>query len=71
MKKRRSPRRSKRGYIMIPARRNPGGRITPVKNVSAGFHDEDGIFHPIRASFDYSRSRAGEPPKKKKAKKKK
>jgi hypothetical protein len=29
-------------------------------NVMAGFYDEDGQFHPIRAAKDYSRSRAGE-----------
>ena len=52
----------KRGYVLIPARRNPGGKVVPIrmKNVAAGFMDEDGIFHPIRASFDYSPSRAGE-----------
>lgn len=27
------------------------------RNVAAGFYDEDGIFHPIRASYDYSESR--------------
>lgn len=31
-----------------------------ARNVAAGFVDEDGIFHPLRASFDYSASRAGE-----------
>lgn len=41
------------------------------RNVAAGFYDEDGYFHPIRASYDYSRSRAGEPPLKRKSKKKK
>jgi hypothetical protein len=45
-------------------KRNPGGvRVLPVKmlrNVAAGFYDEDGIFHPIRASFAYSGKRAGE-----------
>jgi hypothetical protein len=30
------------------------------RNVAAGFHDEDGVFHPIRASYDYSAKRAGE-----------
>lgn len=34
-------------------------------NVAAGFYDEDGIFHPIRTSYDYSRSRAGEGRKRK------
>ena len=52
----------KRGYVLVPAVRNPGGKIVPRrgKNVAAGFVDEDGIFHPIRASFDYSPKRAGE-----------
>lgn len=31
-----------------------------LKNIAAGFYDEDGIFHPIRASYDYSPGRAGE-----------
>lgn len=56
---------SRKGYLMIPARRNPGGRITPRQNVAAGFYDEDGGFHPIRASFDYSAKRAGEKKKRK------
>ena len=38
------------------------------KNVAAGFFDEDGYFHPIRASYDYKPGRVGE---KSKAKKKK
>jgi hypothetical protein len=46
---------------------NPKGKR---RNVAAGFYDEDGYFHPIRASFDYSGSRAGDKPKKKAAKKK-
>ena len=54
---------AKNGYIMIPARRNPGGRIVPRKNIAAGFYDEEGQFHPIRASFDYSGARAGDKPK--------
>lgn len=33
-------------------------------NVAAGFYDEDGYFHPIRASYDYSPKRAGEGRKK-------
>jgi hypothetical protein len=36
------------------------------RNIAAGFYDEDGYFHPIRASWDYSRSRAGEGPKRRK-----
>lgn len=31
-----------------------------LRNIAAGFYDEDGVFHPIRASYDYSPSRAGE-----------
>lgn len=45
----------------------------PVKrrNIAAGFYDEDGYFHPIRASHDYSGSRVGDKGKAKpKAKKK-
>jgi hypothetical protein len=42
-------------------------------NITAGFYDEDNQFHPIRASRDYSPSRAGEgrrsKPRKAKAKK--
>jgi hypothetical protein len=30
------------------------------KNVAAGFHDEEGIFHPIRKSFDYDPARGGD-----------
>ena len=52
--------KSKRGYIMVPATRK-NGRILPRRgNVAAGFVDEDGQFHPIRASFDYNAKRAGE-----------
>jgi hypothetical protein len=29
-------------------------------NVEQGFYDSKGVFHPIRASRDYSASRAGE-----------
>lgn len=36
-----------------------------VRNIAAGFMDEEGIFHPIRASHDYKPSRAGERPKRK------
>src|SRR5579871_6462593 len=37
---------------------NPGSRKR--RNVAAGYHDEDGYFHPIRASYDYDPKRAGE-----------
>lgn len=65
----------KRGYIAIPATRNPRtGRIIK-RNIAAGFYDEDGQFHPIRASFDYSPGRVGEkgraPKKRAKAKRRK
>ncbi len=30
------------------------------QNIAAGFHDEDGVFHPIRASHDYDPARVGE-----------
>ncbi len=30
------------------------------KNVAAGFYDDLGVFHPIRASYDYDAKRAGE-----------
>ena len=53
--------------LMTEPQHNRGRRRR--RNVAAGFYDEEGIFHPIRASFDYSRSRAGErPARKKKAK---
>ena len=42
------------------------------RNVAAGWVEEEtGIFHPIRASYDYSRSRAGERPLKKAKKRRK
>ncbi|MBF6570482.1 MAG: hypothetical protein IVW54_16570 [Candidatus Binataceae bacterium] len=58
------------------AGRKVGGRFVrnPRRNIAAGFHDEEGQFHPIRASFDYDPGRAGEsrrPRKKKAAAKKK
>ena len=58
--------------------KNSGKRRRPSKlkgwahvqrNVAAGFYDEDGYFHPIRASYDYSSKRAGESRKKAPAKK--
>lgn len=44
------------------------GKKKSRKNIFAGFYDEDGIFHPIRASADYSASRAGEGGRKRKRK---
>lgn len=35
-------------------------RANPRRNVAAGFYDDVGVFHPIRASYDYSPARAGE-----------
>ena len=54
--------------VMVPGsslKRNP-----KRKNVAAGFVDEDGVFHPIRASYDYKPTRAGDKPKRKAATKK-
>lgn len=50
-----------------------GGRFIPAKrkNVAAGFHDDEGIFHPIRASYDYDPSRGGDKARKGKPRKKK
>lgn len=47
-------------------RHNPHGR----RNITAGFYDEDGIFHPIRASRDYDSARAGDRPRATKSKSK-
>lgn len=38
------------------------------RNVAAGFYDEDGIFHPMRASYDYDPKRVGEKGKSKRRK---
>jgi hypothetical protein len=46
------------GRLFKPKRKNSRRR-----NVAAGFVDEEGLFHPIRASFDYSGKRAGDAPK--------
>ena len=51
--------------VQIPKRK----KKNPRKNVAAGFRDEEGVFHPIRASYDYEKSRVGEAPKKKAKKK--
>jgi hypothetical protein len=45
---------------MLPVRKNPSGRFTMRPNVAQGFVDSKGVFHPIRASFDYNKRRAGE-----------
>lgn len=46
------------------------GRFIPAKrkNIAAGFHDDEGIFHPIRASYDYDPRRGGDPVRKGKRK---
>jgi hypothetical protein len=69
----------------IKARVNPNGTVSllvpatslkknvrkKVRNVAAGYVDEfTGQFHPLRASYDYSRSRGGDTAKRKPAKKK-
>lgn len=55
------------GSMSNSRRRNSRRR----RNVAAGFVDEEGYFHPIRASYDYSRKRAGEKAKRKSSQKKK
>lgn len=57
------------GTVQVKALSNPTKR-RKRRNVAAGFYDEDGYFHPIRASYDYSRSRAGEGTRKATTKKK-
>jgi hypothetical protein len=42
-------------------------KVPVSRNIMAGFYDEEGIFHPIRASADYDPSRVGEGPRKKSA----
>jgi hypothetical protein len=42
-------------------------KVPVSKNIKAGFYDQEGIFHPIRASSDYDQARAGEGPRKKRA----
>ena len=69
-------------YIPAKIRRDPKTgkikvQISPrnlkrnPRNVAAGFYDEEGIFHPIRASHDYKPRRAGEKAKRKPAAKRK
>lgn len=76
-----NPRTSKQvGYgVWIPAtavKFNRDGsasiaRSSRRRNIAAGFYEEEtGIFHPIRASYDYSGTRGGDrPPKRTKRKK--
>lgn len=46
---------------------NAKGYFRKTRNIKAGFYDEDGEFHPIRASSDYSPTRAGDKPPKKRS----
>ena len=43
----------------ISRNRRVAGEIARRRNIAMGFWD-GGVFHPIRASSDYSRGRAGE-----------
>ena len=60
------------GTTSVMTEEHAANRGRRRRNVAAGFYDEEGIFHPIRASYDYSRKRAGEKaaPKRKPAKRK-
>jgi hypothetical protein len=46
------------------------GSVHTMHNVAAGFYDEDGYFHPIRASYDYDASRVGERSQKRRTRRK-
>jgi len=48
--------------VLVKKNRKTGGiTFTPMRrNISEGFVDAGGTFHPIRGAKDYSRSRAGE-----------
>jgi hypothetical protein len=50
--------------VRVKRLKGGGFTVTPVTvkkgNVAAGFYDEDGVFHPIRSSYDYSPSRGGD-----------
>ena len=48
-----------------PAKLKSWSHVSRRRNVAAGYLDEEGIFHPLRASYDYSASRAGEGGRKK------
>lgn len=54
-----------------PGRIEKGRFRSGRRNITAGFYDEEGIFHPIRASADYDPGRGGDRPKKRKPVKKK
>jgi len=56
------------GYIYEKRERNTVRRRR--RNVAAGFVDDMGVFHPIRASYDYDPGRAGESRKRKRTVKK-
>ena len=68
-KRRRAPKSVPTAVINWLKRSNPAfkrARNVRVKklrgavNIAAGFVDDEGIFHPIRASHDYSAKGAGE-----------
>lgn len=48
------------GKTKVGALTNAKDYFRKTRNIKAGFYDEEGIFHPIRASSDYSPSRAGD-----------
>jgi hypothetical protein len=48
--------RKTNGQVVV---RGKGRKTTKRGNVAEGFYS-DGVFHPIRASSDYNRKRAGE-----------
>jgi hypothetical protein len=51
-------------FVRVKALKGGAVRITPVRgNVSQGYVDAGGTFHPIRSSDDYSKKRAGEGPR--------
>ena len=64
--------RTKRGEVkvMLSQPRSVGTTRRRARNIAAGFYDEEGVFHPIRASRDYSPGRVGEKKKKKRRGKK-
>lgn len=48
------------GKTKSAAKANARAYFRKARNIMAGFYDEDGEFHPIRASSDYDPSRAGD-----------
>lgn len=64
------------GRFVEAIRVSPQGEVSAVvrenprrgRNITAGFYDEDGMFHPIRASSDYDPNRTGEKAKRRTSK---